>query len=206
MVGLLGRKISMTQVYKEQGEVIPVTVIEAGPCFVTQKKTKDSDGYEAVQLGYKETKEKLLNKAKIGHLKKAKVNLLKYLSEFKVSKIDEYEIGQEIKVNIFKEGELVKITGTTKGKGFTGVIKRWGFKGGRGSHGSMFHRAPGSIGRGSSDPSRVYKGTKLPGRKGGQRFTVTKLRVVQIDIERNLILVKGSVPGNHDGLLRIKRM
>lgn len=206
MAGLLGRKIGMTQVYKEKGEVVPVTVIEAGPCFVVQKKTLDSDGYEAVQLGYKEVKEKLLNKPKMGHLKKAKVNLLKHLSEFKVSNIDEYEIGQEIKVDIFKEGELVKVTGTTKGKGFTGVIKRWGFKGGKASHGSMFHRAPGSIGRGSSDPSRVYKGTKLPGRKGGKKFTITKLRIVKVDLEKNLLLVKGSVPGNHDGLLKIKEM
>lgn len=204
MVGLLGRKIGMTQIYKEKGEIVPVTVIEAGPCFVVQKKTMDNDGYEAVQLGYKEVREKLLNKPKIGHLKKAKVNLLKYLSEFKVSKIDEYEIGQEIKVDIFKEGELVKVTGTTKGKGFTGVVKRWGFKGGRASRGSMFHRAPGSIGRGSSDPSRVYKGTKLPGRKGGKNFTVIKLRIVKVDPEKNLLLVKGSVPGNYDGLLKIK--
>lgn len=206
MAGLLGKKVGMTQVYKEEGKVIPVTVIEAGPCFVTQKKTKDSHGYEAVQLGYKETREKLLNKPKIGHLKKAKVSLLKYLGEFKVSKIDKYEIGQEIKVDIFKEGELVKITGTTKGKGFAGVIKRWGFKGGKGSHGSMFHRAPGSIGRGSADPSRVYKGTKLPGRKGGKKFTITKLKVIQIDPERNLLLIKGSVPGNQGGLLKIRRM
>lgn len=205
MIGLLGRKIGMTHIFIEQGEMVPVTVIKVGPCYVVQKKTMDDDGYNAVQLGYEETKEKLLNKPKIGHLKKAKVGLLRHLREFRMAELSNYEVGQEVKVDLFKEGEIVNITGTTKGKGFTGVVKRWGFKGGKASHGSMFHRAPGSIGQGSSDPSRVFKGTKLPGRKGGKRFTVTKLKVIKVNLEKNLVLVRGAVPGNANGLVEIKR-
>jgi large subunit ribosomal protein L3 len=205
MVGLLGRKIGMTQIFGDQGKVIPVTIIKAGPCYVTQKKTLENDGYDAIQIGYENTREKLLNKPLLGHLRKANVGLLRYLSEFRVSNIEEYQLGQEIKVDIFKEGELVKVTGITKGKGFSGVIKRWGFKGGRASHGSMFHRAPGSIGRGSSDPSRVFKGTKLPGRKGGRSYTVKNLKIVKIDHEKGLLMVKGAVPGNRNGLLKIRK-
>jgi large subunit ribosomal protein L3 len=200
---LLGKKLEMVTLPLEEGN-IPGTVIEAGPCFVVQKKTKEKEGYSALQLGYLEVKEKRLNKPRLGHLKKAGLPPLKYLKEFKVDNIEDYKIGQKIDVSIFKEGDYVDITGISKGKGFQGVIKRHGFSGGPASHGSMFHRRPGSIGR-STDPGRVVKGTKLPGRMGNKKVTVFNLKILRIYPDKNILIVKGAVPGRRGSLLIIKR-
>lgn len=202
--GLLGQKIGMTQIFNDKGKVIPVTVIKAGPCVVVGKKTKDKDNYEALQLGFCEAKEKNLIKPKKGYFVKQNVIPQKFLKEFRIQNAGDYTIGQEIKVDIFKESDYVDISGITKGKGFTGVMKRWGFSGGKASHGSMHHRAPGSIGA-SSDPSRVYKGTGMPGHKGNSKAMVQKLKIIKIDPENNLLMVKGSIPGEKNGLVLVKR-
>jgi large subunit ribosomal protein L3 len=203
-LGLIGRKIEMSQVFDSKtGDVIPVTVVEAGPCVVVQKKTESKEGYNSLQLGFKDVKETKLNKPLSGHFKKAKVKFKRYLREFRVSDIDNYEVGQELKVDIFKEGDYVDVSGISKGKGFAGVIKRYGWKGGKASHGSMFHRAPGSLGQ-SSDPSRVHKGHGLPGRMGGKKVTVQNLKIVKVDLEQNKLLIEGAVPGKRGGLLIIK--
>ncbi len=204
MVGILGEKVGMSQVFSEKGEAFPVTVIKAGPCFVLQKKSDSKEGYNAVQIGYGERKEKSLNKPERGHFEKAKVKPLKYLMEFRVENVDEYQLGQEIRVDIFKVGDYVNVKGTSKGKGFTGVVKRWGFRGGPASHGSTHHRRIGSIGA-SSFPSRVFPGTKMAGRMGGSSSTVKNLEVVKIIPEENLILVKGAIPGVKKGLVVISK-
>lgn len=202
-MGLIGKKLGMTQIFWEDGAAIPVTVIEAGPCVVIQKKTKKTDGYDAIQLGFGRRKEKKTTRPLKGHFKKADKGYFQFIREFKVGTPDDYDVGQELKADIFDVGDRVDVIGTTKGKGFAGVIKRHGFHGGRATHGSMFHRAPGSIGA-SANPSRVFKGTKLPGHMGNQRKTVQNMTVVGVRADRNIILVKGAVPGARNGIVLIK--
>lgn len=199
---ILGKKIGMTQIFDAEGQIVPVTVIQAGPCVVVQKKSAETDGYEAVQLGFEDIKEQRLTKPLIGHFKKANVSPKKYLREFRLEDVSAYEVGQEIKVDIFAEGEFVDVTSKSKGKGFTGSIKR--FKHGRGpeSHGSKYHRGPGSLG--AIDPAHVFKGHPLPGRMGGETVTVQNLKVVKVDADRNLLLVRGAVPGPRGALVTIK--
>ena len=199
---LLGKKLGMTQIFDENGKVIPVTVIEAGPCTVVQVKTKDADGYEAVQLGFGEVKAKKVTKPAAGHFKKANVEPKKHLREFRLEEIS-YNVGDELKADVFTAGESVDITGTTKGKGFQGVIKRHGQSRGPMGHGSMYHRRPGSMGP-TSTPGRVFKGKKLPGHMGMQQVTIQNLEIVNVDLDKNVILVKGSVPGNKGAILKIK--
>ena len=199
---LLGRKVGMTQIFDESGKAIPVTVIEAGPCTVVQVKTKDADGYEAIQLGFGEVKEAKVIKPKKGHFAKAKLTPKKHLREFRLEEIS-YNVGDEIKADIFAKGETVDITGTTKGKGFQGVIKRHGQSRGPMGHGSMYHRRPGSMGS-TSTPGRVFKGKKLPGHMGVEKVTVQNLEVVKVDLDKNALLIKGSVPGNKGSILKIK--
>jgi large subunit ribosomal protein L3 len=202
--GLIGKKIGMTQIFWGDGSVIPVTVIEAGPCIVIQKKNKETDGYNAVQLGFERIKKgKSLTKPLKGHMEKADKGYFRVLREFCTDLIDEYEVGQELKVDIFTVGDSVDVVGTTKGKGFAGVIKRHGFHGGRATHGSMFHRAPGSIGA-SAYPSRVFKGQRMPGRMGTRRKTMQGLKVVGVNPHNNLIMIKGAVPGSKSGVVLIK--
>ncbi|MDQ0177358.1 50S ribosomal protein L3 [Bacillus chungangensis] len=200
--GILGRKIGMTQVFTENGELIPVTVIEAAPNVVLQKKTMESDGYNAIQLGFEDKREKLANKPAMGHVKKANTAPKRFIREFSGVNVEEYEVGQEVKVDIFTEGEKVDVTGTSKGKGFQGSIKRHGYSRGPMSHGSRYHRGSGSMG--PVDPARVFKGKPLPGRMGGERITIQNLEVVKVDSERNLLLVKGNIPGPKKTMIQIK--
>ncbi|ABB15569.1 MULTISPECIES: 50S ribosomal protein L3 [Carboxydothermus] len=200
--GILGRKVGMTQIFTEDGRAIPVTVIEAGPCVVVQKKTIANDGYNAIQLGFGEIKESKVNKPLKGHFNRANVKPMRYLREIRVENIDAYEVGQEIKVDIFTVGEKVDVTGISKGKGFAGGIKRHGFHRGPMAHGSKYHRRPGSLG--AKGPARVFLGRKLPGRLGMERVTIQNLEVVKVDPERNLLVIKGSVPGIRGSLLIIK--
>ena len=199
---ILGKKIGMTQIFDEKGVAIPVTVIEAGPCTVVQVKTKDADGYEAIQLGFGEVKEKKLIKPMKGHFTKANVTPKKHLSEFRLDEIS-YNVGDEIKADIFSVGETVDVTGTSKGKGFQGVIKRHGQSRGPMGHGSMYHRRPGSMGS-TSTPGRVYKGKNLPGHMGHETVTVQNLEIVKVDLDKNVLLIKGSVPGNKGTILKIR--
>lgn len=202
--GLLGRKIGMTQVFAPSGEVIPVTVLEVGPCVVTQVRTRDRDGYEAVQVGFGEARAKSLTKPQAGHLKGAG-QLLRHLREFKADDVSEHEIGQVLTVDVFADGDLVDVTGTSKGRGFQGVMRRHGFRGGPRTHGqSDRSRAPGSIGAGT-DPGRVWKGTRMAGRMGNRRVTTQNLQIVEIMPDRNVLLVRGSVPGAKNGLVMIRR-
>lgn len=202
--GLLGRKIGMTQVFAPSGEVIPVTVLEVGPCVVTQVRTRDRDGYEAVQVGFGEARAKSLTKPQAGHLKGAG-QLLRHLREFKADDVSEHEIGQVLTVDVFATGDLVDVTGTSKGRGFQGVMRRHGFRGGPRTHGqSDRSRAPGSIGAGT-DPGRVWKGTRMAGRMGNRRVTTQNLQIVEIMPDRNVLLVRGSVPGAKNGLVMIRR-
>ncbi|HUH66295.1 MAG TPA: 50S ribosomal protein L3 [Syntrophales bacterium] len=200
---LIGRKLGMTQIFGEDGESVPVTVIEAEPSVVIQKKTQASDGYDAVQLGYGRVKQKSINKPLQGHLGKANKGFFRNLREWRTA-AESYEFGQELKVDLFAVGDYVDVVGTSKGKGFAGVIKRHGFRGGRATHGSMFHRAPGSIGA-SAEPSRVLKGKRLPGHMGDARKTVQNLLVMGVRPERNLILVKGSIPGCKNSIVIIRQ-
>ena len=202
MKAIIGRKVGMTQVFDENGTVIPVTVIEAGPCQVVQLKTTETDGYDAVQLGFEEVKESKLNKPEKGHFTKANVKLAKHLREFR-GDISDVKIGDEINASIFADGESVDIQGTTKGKGFQGVIKRHGQHRGPMGHGSMYHRRPGSMGS-TSTPGRVFKGKKLPGHMGRVTVTIQNLDVVRVDTDKNVILVKGSVPGAKGAILKVK--
>ncbi len=201
--GLIGKKLGMTQVFWDDGSVIPVTAIEAGPCVVIQKKVQGTDGYDAIQLGFDRVKEKAVTKPLKGHFKKADRGSFRILREFRLESIDEYDVGSELKVDIFQVGEYVDVVGTTRGRGFAGVVKRYGFKGGKATHGSMFHRAPGSIGA-SAWPSRVFKGKRLPGHMGNRRQTVQNLMVVGVRPEENVILVKGAVPSSTNGIVLIK--
>lgn len=202
--GLLGKKLGMTQIFDVQGRVVPVTVIEAGPCTVVQRKKRQSDGYDAVQIGFDAKKTHRVNKPMIGHFRNAGKGAFRVLRELRVDAESSLEVGQELRVDIFREGDFVDVTGQTKGRGFSGVVKRWGFRGGRASHGSMFHRAPGSIG-GSSFPSRVFKNMKMGGHYGNERVTVLNLRIVAIQPEKNLLLVRGAVPGAKNGLVFVRR-
>ncbi|EMT45644.1 MULTISPECIES: 50S ribosomal protein L3 [Anoxybacillus] len=202
MKGILGRKIGMTQVFAENGDLIPVTVVQATPNVVLQKKTIENDGYEAIQLGFEDLREKLANKPQKGHAAKANTTPKRFIREIRGVNLAEYEVGQEVKVDIFNEGEIVDVTGTSKGKGFQGVIKRHGQSRGPMAHGSRYHRRPGSMG--PIAPNRVFKSKELPGRMGGERVTVQNLKVVKVDPERNLILIKGNVPGPNKGLVIIK--
>jgi large subunit ribosomal protein L3 len=206
MEGILGRKLGMTQIYVEDGTAIPVTVIQAGPCLVVQRKTAETDGYEAVQIGLVEEKPAKVNQPQGGHFKKAGVAPVRRVEEFRVAEGNggDLKAGDEVKATIFEEKEWVDVVGTSKGKGFQGVMKRHGFRGGQGAHGSMFHRAPGSIGS-SAYPSRVFPGMRGTGRMGGDRVTVKNLQIVKIDAERNLIYVRGAVPGCKTGYLAIRR-
>ncbi|MCD6555093.1 MAG: 50S ribosomal protein L3 [Chloroflexi bacterium] len=204
MKGILGKKVGMTQIFDERGEVIPVTVIEAGPCFVVQKKTIERDGYEAIQLGFEEVKPKRLTGGQRGHLRKSNLPPLRYLREIRASDLEEYEEGQKITVSVFDVGDRVDVVGTSKGRGFAGAIKRHGFKRQPKTHGqSDRERAPGSAGS-TTTPGRVYKGKRMPGHMGNARVTVQNLQIVLVDPERNLLAVKGAVPGARNGLLIIK--
>lgn len=205
MDGILGRKLGMTQIFTDDGATVPVTVVEAGPCVVVALRDKKRDGYEAVQLGLVEAKPpRRVSKAQQGHFKKADVTPVRRLEEFAASEGETWQPGDQVKVSIFSEKEYVDVVGTSKGKGFQGVVKRHGFAGGRATHGSMFHRAPGSIG-GSSYPSRVYPGMRAGGRMGGARITTKNLMVVKVDEEKNLIYLRGSVPGAPNAYVAIRR-
>ncbi len=201
--GLIGKKLGMTQVFSDEGISVPVTVIEVEPSVVIQKKTKKTDGYDALQLGYGRIKQKNVTRARQGHFRKADKGMFRILREFRMD-LEGSEPGQELKADMFEPGDYVDIVGTTKGKGFAGVVKRHGFHGGRATHGSMFHRAPGSIGA-SADPSRVFKGTKLPGHMGNEKKTVQNVQVWAVRQELNVILVRGAVPGNRYGFVLIKQ-
>ncbi|HDS05649.1 MAG TPA: 50S ribosomal protein L3 [Deltaproteobacteria bacterium] len=201
--GIIGKKLGMTQVFAEDGAAVGVTAVEVEPSVILQVKTKEKDGYDSVQLGYSRVKQKNVTKPLQGHFKKADKGNFRVVREFSV-KSGSFEVGQEIAADIFKAGDFVDVAGTSKGKGFAGVVKRHGFGGGRATHGSMFHRAPGSIGA-SADPSRVFKGTKLPGHMGNERKTIQNLQVWQIRPEMNLLLLKGSVPGSKNGFVLIKK-
>ena len=200
---ILAKKVGMTQIFVENGEMIPVTVVEAGPCVVVQKKTVETDGYDAIKVAYGEVKEKHLTKPQVGEYKKADTELKKHMREFRLDDTSSYNVGDEIKVDIFAEGDKIDISGVSKGKGFQGVIKRHGQHRGPMSHGSMYHRRPGSMG-GCSNPGRVYKGKNLPGHMGNVNVTVINLDIVKVDTDRNLLFIKGAVPGNKGGLLYIK--
>ncbi len=203
--GILGKKLGMTQVFVADGRRIPVTVVEAGPCTVLQKKTESVDGYNALQVGFSEKKSHRVNKPMMGHFKKADQGAFACLRELDVENVDDYQVGDQITCDaVFKAGDIVDVTGTSKGKGFQGVIKRWGFSGGRATHGSHFHRAPGSIGM-SAWPARVHKGKKMPGQMGNGRVTMQNLEIVEVRPEQNLILVKGAIPGANQGLVLIRK-
>jgi large subunit ribosomal protein L3 len=202
-IGLIGKKLGMTQMFSDEGNAVPVTVIEVEPSVVIQRKIKATDGYDAIQLGYGRIKQRNVNKPQQGHFQKADKGLFRVLKEFSVDPA-QYKTGDELTAEIFSQGDYVDVVGTTKGKGFAGVMKRHGFRGGRATHGSMFHRAPGSIGA-SADPSRVFKGTKLPGHMGTERKTVQNLLVWAVRPDINVILVKGAVPGSKDGFVMIKK-
>jgi large subunit ribosomal protein L3 len=205
MEGLLGKKVGMTQIFTEDGLAVPVTVIQAGPCLVVQRKGAAKEGYDSVQLGFVEERApKHVNQPRNGHFKVAGVAPTRRIREFRIDAEEEWKPGDEVKCSLFSVDDYVDVIGVSKGKGFQGVIKRHGFAGGGATHGSMFHRAPGSIGQ-ASDPSRVYPGTKMPGQTGGKRITVKNLRVVKIDEERNLLFVRGAVPGPRQGYLTIRR-
>jgi len=201
--GLIGKKLGMTQIFAEDGRRIPVTVIEAGPCVVLQKKTVQRDGYDAIQVGFACRDASKTTRSLVGHCKAAGKGTFQYIKELRFDNIDQYNIGDALCADQFTPGDIVDVTGTSVGKGFQGVIKRWGFKGGRASHGSNFHRAPGSIGC-SATPSRVFKNKKMPGQMGNERVTVQKMSIVRVDSADNIILIKGAVPGSTNGLVLIK--
>jgi large subunit ribosomal protein L3 len=206
MKGILGKKVGMTQIFDDRGEVIPVTVIEAGPCFVAQIKTVERDGYTAIQLGFEEAKPKRLTQPQLKHLQKSSLPALRYLREIRMAPEDmaDLEEGQRLTVALFEPGEYVDVSGVSKGRGFAGVVKRHGFGGGPKTHGqSDRHRAPGSIGA-CTTPGRVFKGKRMPGRMGGDRVTVQNLEVVMVDPERNLLAIRGAVPGAKNGLVEIR--
>ena len=200
---ILGKKIGMTQIFTEDGNLVPVTVIEAGPCPVVQKKTDEVDGYSAVQVGFADKKERRSNKPEMGHFKKAGVSVKRFLRELKLDNAAELNVGDVLSVDQFAEGDVLDVTGTSKGHGYAGTIKRWGTHRGPMTHGSHYHRGPGSLGACSS-PSRVFKGKRLPGHYGVDTVTIQNLDLVKVDTERNLLLVKGSVPGPKGGLLVVK--
>lgn len=199
---ILGKKIGMTQIFDDKGEALPVTVVEAGPCLVVQKKTVENDGYAALKVGFGDVKESRLTKPLLGQFKKNQLKPKKYMREFRIQDADKFNVGDEIKVDIFKPGDRIDVVGITKGKGFAGGVKRWNFNRGPMSHGSMYHRRPGA--GGATDPARVFKGKRMPGHLGTERVTVQNLEVVKVDPDKNLLLIKGSVPGPKKSLLFIK--
>ncbi len=202
---IFGKKLGMTQYFIEEGRSVPVTLVRVGPCVVTQKKTSGKDGYEAIQVGFEEKKESRINKPLKGHLDAAGGKYFNFLREIRVDNSSEYDLGQEIAADIFQIGDRVSVSGKSKGRGYAGVIKRWGFGGGRDTHGSRSHRVPGSIGC-SATPSRVFKGRKLPGRMGFQKTTIKNLRVLDVRPEINVIALKGSLPGSSETLVEICRI
>lgn len=203
--GILGKKLGMTQVFVADGSRVPVTVVEAGPCTVVQKKTESTDGYNALQVGFAARKSHRTSKPMMGHFKQADQGAFNYLRELGADNVDEYNVGDQITCDaVFKAGDKIDVTGTSKGKGFQGVVKRWGFSGGRATHGSKFHRAPGSIGC-SAWPSRVLKGKKMPGQLGNARVTQQGLEIVEVRADENLILVKGAIPGPNQGLVMLRK-
>ena len=201
--GILGTKIGMTQVFSEDGKLVPVTIVSCEPNVVLQKKTIESDGYEAIQLGFKDKRQNLANKPELGHFAKSNSNPKRYIKEIAGKEMSNFEVGQEVRVNIFEDGEVVDVTATSKGKGFQGSIKRHNQGRGPMSHGSRYHRRPGSMG--SIDPNHVRPGKKLPGHMGSETVTIQNLEVVKVDLERNLLLIKGNVPGPKKGLVTVKR-
>ncbi len=201
--GILGTKIGMTQVFSEDGKLVPVTIVSCEPNVVLQKKTIENDGYEAIQLGFKDKRQNLANKPELGHFAKSNSNPKRYIKEIAGKEMSNFEVGQEVRVNIFEEGEIIDVTGTSKGKGFQGSIKRHNQSRGPMSHGSRYHRRPGSMG--SIDPNHVRPGKKLPGHMGAETVTIQNLELVKIDLERNLLLIKGNVPGPKRGLVMVKR-
>ena len=201
-IGLLGNKIGMTQIFDESGNIIPVTILKVGPCVVTHIKTKLKDGYDSIQIGYGNISNKLLNQPKLGHFQKSNIQPLKYLKEFRISDQDEFEIGQVLNVESFSPGQFVNVKGKTIGKGFSGLQKRYNFSRGPMTHGSKNHRAPGSIGMGTT-PGRVLPGKKMAGQLGNKTTTIKKLKVIQINLEENILIIKGSVPGKPGNLLKI---
>ena len=202
--GLLGRKLGMSSLFSSEGRQVPVTVLEVGPCVVTQVKTEATDGYDALQVGFLEKGANRVNKPLQGHLRKSGAQACAFLREISVDDPSEYTLGQTLTVEMFQVGERVDISGISKGRGFSGVVKRWGFRGGRGTHGSMFHRAPGSVGC-SATPSKIIKGRKMPGHYGNQRVTVRRLEIVDIRPDQHLMIVKGAVPGARSGLVEVKK-
>lgn len=201
--GLIGKKLGMTQLFADDGRCIPVTVVEAGPCVVVQKKTVEKDGYSALQVGFGEKDGHRASRPLLGHCRAAGRGAFAELRELKLENADTYAVGDILTAEQFQAGDIIDVTGTSIGKGYQGVIKRWGFKGGRSSHGSRFHRAPGSIGC-SATPSRVFKGKKMPGQMGNERVTIQKLQVVRVDAADNLIMIKGAIPGADNGIVLIK--
>jgi len=204
MKGIIGKKLGMTQIFLEDGTRVPVTVIQAGPCYVVQKKTADNDGYSAVQVGFESVAAANANKPYLGHCTKSGHGVFRHLREFKNDQVESMNLGDEITVNEFSVDDVIDVTGTSIGKGFQGVIKRWNFKGGRASHGSRFHRAPGSIGA-SATPSHVFKNKKMPGQMGNVKVTVQRLKIVRVDVADNLLLIKGAVPGHKNSIITIKK-
>ena len=201
-VGLLGNKVGMTQIFDDSGNIIPVTILKVGPCVVTQIKTKSTDGYNSIQVGYNNVSSKALTQGELGHLQKSNIQPLKYLKEFRVNEINEFEVGQILKVDLLSPGQLVNIKGKTIGKGFTGLQKRHNFTRGPMTHGSKNHRAPGSIGMGTT-PGRVLPGKKMSGQLGNKITTIKKLKVIQLNLEENILVIQGSVPGKPGNLLSI---
>lgn len=204
MKGIIGKKLGMTQIFLEDGTRVPVTVIQAGPCYVVQKKTAETDGYSAVQVGFESVAAANVNKPYLGHCTKSGHGVFRHLREFKNDQVESLNVGDEITVSEFSVDDVIDVTGTSIGKGFQGVIKRWNFKGGRASHGSRFHRAPGSIGA-SATPSHVFKNKKMPGQMGNEKVTVQRLKIVRVDAADNLLLIKGAVPGHKNSIITIKK-
>lgn len=204
MKGIIGKKLGMTQIFLEDGTRVPVTVVQAGPCYVVQKKTTETDGYSAVQVGFESVAAAGANKPELGHCTKSGHGVFRYLREFKFATVSEMSVGDSITVDQFSPDDLIDVTGTSIGKGFQGVIKRWNFKGGRASHGSRFHRAPGSIGA-SATPSHVFKNKKMPGQLGNCKVTVQRLKIVRVVSADNLLLIKGAVPGHKNSIVLIKQ-
>ncbi|OGU18415.1 MAG: 50S ribosomal protein L3 [Geobacteraceae bacterium GWC2_53_11] len=204
MKGIIGKKLGMTQIFLEDGTRVPVTVVQAGPCYVVQKKTADTDGYSAVQVGYESVAAATVNKPYLGHCTKSGHGVFRHLREFRNDQVEALNVGDEITVEQFSADDVIDVTGTSVGKGFQGVIKRWNFKGGRASHGSRFHRAPGSIGA-SATPSHVFKNKKMPGQMGNAKVTVQRLKIVRVDVADNLLLIKGAVPGHKNSIVTIKK-
>lgn len=202
--GLLGRKLGMSSLFSPKGQQVPVTVLEVGPCVVTQVKTSETDGYNALQVGFLEKRGKRISKPLQGHLNKSGVQACSFLREISVDDPSGYTLGQTLTVDMFRVGERVDISGISKGRGFSGVVKRWGFRGGKGTHGSMFHRAPGSVGA-AATPSKIIKGRKMPGHYGNRRVTVRNVEIVDVRPEEHILIIKGAVPGCRSGLVEVRK-